>query len=864
MISKKELREKFSKKFEKYYPIEFFEKHGFKRYKCKKCGSYFWSLKERETCADISCIEKYQFIGEKIKEINYHEVWDEFKKFFESKGHKAINKYPVVCRWRNDLYFTIASIVDFQRYTEDKLVFEYPYDKLVVPQTCLRFNDIENVGITGRHFTSFQMNGQHAFGYPKTGYWKNECLEYIFEFLTKYLPKEELVFKEDVWAMPDFSAFGPCIECFYKGLEIVNSVFIEFTYKDGRIKELDQKVIDVGWGHERLVWVLNGSLTSYEAVFGPIFKKYMNFEYDKEFMKIFGKYCGILDVDDENYEENLNVLSKHLDLSLEEIKEKIGKFAAYCSILDHLRTFSYALSDYLFPSNVGGGYNIRLILRRVFYFNEKYEFNFDLLKLCKDICFFFKINFDEEIFSKILNLEYTKYKETIERGEREILNKIKKNPKFSLDELKVFYESKGISPEMILEIAERNNLKVILPENYYSIFNRDVVKKQKEEFKLDYETEILYYSDVFEFEAKILDTIEKNGKIYVVLDKSAFYPEMGGEKSDTGKIEEANVFNVIKIGKTILHEVDKKLEKGLKVRCVVDKERRFRKNCNHTGVHILNGACKKILGKHVWQNGSEVDTVKARLDITHYELPTKEQIEKIEKLCNEIISQKINVVIEEIERKEAEKKYGFGIYQGGAVPLSNLRIIKIDDHDIEACGGNHVKNTEELQYLKIIGVEKIHDGVIRFTITTGKSCIELLSNAYEELKKVKSKYNVEDLDKYISSLIEKNKELKKEIERLKKELSKKYLDGNIQYIEGVDAKTLKNIALELKKKYPNGFLMTEGIVCGFGEKFKPYIEKAAEMIGGRAGGRDLIFGGGPKKELSKKVFDEIKKELEKL
>ena len=864
-MEKKELKKKFSNEYEKYYPVEFFKKHGFKRYKCEKCGSYFWSLKERKTCSDVSCIGEYKFIGEKIKDLEYYKVWEEFKKFFESKGHKAISRYPVACRWRNDLYFTIASIVDFQRYTENKLVFVYPYDKLVVPQTCLRFNDIENVGITGRHFTCFQMNGQHAFNYPKQGYWKNECLEYIFEFLTNYLPKEELVFKEDVWAMPDFSAFGPCIECFYKGLEIVNSVFIEYTYQNNEIKELDMKVIDVGWGHERLVWVLNGSLTSYEAVFGPIFKKYLVFDYDKEFMEVFGKYCGILDVDDENYEENLKILSEHLGLNIDEIKKKIGKFAAYCSILDHLRTFSYALEDYLFPSNVGGGYNIRLILRRTFYFNEKYNFNFDLLDICKDICEYFKINFDKKLFSKILDLEYKKYKETIKRGEKEILNKIKKNPEFSLDELKVFYESKGISPEMILEIAGRNNLKVVLPENYYSIFNRDVVKKQKEEeFKLNYETEVLYYSGVYEFEANVLDVIKRNDKIYVVLDKTAFYPEMGGEKSDTGKIEETNVLKVIKIGRTILHEVSQEIKKGSKVKCIVDKNRRFRKSCNHTGVHILNGACKKVLGKHVWQNGSEVDTTKARLDITHYEIPTKEQIEKIEKLCNEIIDKEINVVVEKMKRKEAEERYGFKIYQGGAVPLDELRIIKIKDHDIEACGGNHVRNTRELKYIKIISVEKIHDGIIRFTITTSESCIELLSESYNELKEIKSKYNIDNLNKYIGSLIEKNKELKKELEKLKKELSKRHLDNNIQYIEGADAKTLKNIALELKKRHSNCFLMTESIVCGFGEKFRPFIEKAAEMIGGKAGGRDIIFGGGSKKEISKKIFEEIKKELEKL
>ncbi|MCJ7817052.1 MAG: alanine--tRNA ligase-related protein, partial [Candidatus Aenigmarchaeota archaeon] len=222
MFTKDILKRNFAKEWKKHYQLELFSEKGFIRKTCPKCGKNFWTLDpERILCGDPPC-ENYGFIGKPItkNKWDYVQTWKEFESFFKKNGHTSIPRYPVIDRWRPDLFFTIASIQDFQRIDQGNMVFENPADPLVVPQVCLRFPDIPNIGVTGRHHSSFIMSGQHSFG----NYWKDRCIQLNFEFLTKNMgiPEKELVYTEDVWAMPDFSAFGPCMETFSKGLELVN------------------------------------------------------------------------------------------------------------------------------------------------------------------------------------------------------------------------------------------------------------------------------------------------------------------------------------------------------------------------------------------------------------------------------------------------------------------------------------------------------------------------------------------------------------------------------------------------------------------------------------------------------------------
>src|SRR5208283_773926 len=256
MLSKDQLRRDFSKEPKRYYSTKLFDKEGFIRRQCKVCKKFFWTADEsRELCGEPEH-EPYSFISKKPRSVGYEEFWNKFAGFFKKNGHAIIERYPVVSRWRPDLYFTIASIQDFQRIENGKLSFEYNKNPLIVPQMCMRFNDISNVGVTGRHSTSFMMAGQHAFNYPKEGYWRDKTIALNYECLTKVVgvKKEDLSYIEDVWAMGDFSEFGPCLEFFSRGLELGNNVFTQFKYENSKTEELKGKVVDVGWGFERLIW----------------------------------------------------------------------------------------------------------------------------------------------------------------------------------------------------------------------------------------------------------------------------------------------------------------------------------------------------------------------------------------------------------------------------------------------------------------------------------------------------------------------------------------------------------------------------------------------------------------------------------
>jgi alanyl-tRNA synthetase len=218
--------------------VELFDREGFTRHTCKFCGKNFWATKETESCGDSSHTE-YSFFKDKPKASE--STWTSGRSLPHSSRRTAtteVEKYPVVSRWRQDLYFTIAGIQDFQRIENGKMSFEYPANPLVVPQVCLRFSDIENVGVTGRHFTSFMMANQTAFDYPKAGYWRDRTIDLNFNYLTTILgvKKDDLIYGEDVWAMGDFSEFGPSLESFANGSELVNSVFTQFEYVNGNIQ----------------------------------------------------------------------------------------------------------------------------------------------------------------------------------------------------------------------------------------------------------------------------------------------------------------------------------------------------------------------------------------------------------------------------------------------------------------------------------------------------------------------------------------------------------------------------------------------------------------------------------------------------
>ncbi|MEQ9715553.1 MAG: alanine--tRNA ligase [Candidatus Asgardarchaeia archaeon] len=800
MLSKDELRKKFSKDYKIHYEVDFFKQEGFIRKKCPICNRYFWTLDpDREVCGEPPC-ESYEFIGNPPtnKKFDYIEMWRFFADYFKKRGHTEIKRYPVVARWRDDLYFTIASISNFQPFVVRGEV-DPPANPLVVPQVCLRFGDLSNVGVTGRHFTSFIMGGQHAFNTKeKTIYWKNECLEMNFIFLTKWLgiPKEEIVAKEDVWV--GGGNFGPSMEYFIRGLEVVNQVFMQYEQTPEGPKELSTRVIDVGWGHERLVWISNGTPTSYECVFGPVMEKLIkhgNVDIDWDLFSRYAKLAGSLDVTEiKNISSTWEKIAKQLSVDVDYLKSTVAPMQALYAIGDHVRTLVFALTDGAIPSNVGGGYNLRVVLRRALSFLDKYNFDFTLgdvalwhIDYLKDLFPELEEAYDDII--KIFNLEAERFRKTYSRAVNMIKNILKRKKEISLEKWRELYVSHGITPEIVQEVANKENIKIDIPPDVYSVIaEKDESVPKREEKKAEIiidlsqveglpPTKTLYYEDSYikEFDAKVLKILDGNGKKYVILDKTAFYPEGGGQPGDTGEINGRSVIDTQKVGQLVVHimpEVD--FSEGDIVHGKIDWERRIQLMRHHTATHILLGSARKVLGRHVWQWGSQLNPEVSRLDITHYQSLTLDEIEKIERLINRVIMENREVITKFMDRRKAEDTYGFRLYQGGVVPGKTIRVLEVKDWDVEACGGTHVKKTGDIGLVRIVRVKRIQDGVVRIEYAVGESALDFMNRDRRLLTKAADILHVETekLPDTVLRFFNEWKQYRKELERARIELVK--------------------------------------------------------------------------------------------
>ncbi len=879
---KNEFRKRAQEKAEKYYPVKALLERGFKRYRCKVCNNYFWSLVEREVCGDPNCIGEYQFIGKKIiKPITFPEVWQRFAKFLEKFGYTPIARYPVVARWRNDLFFVEASIDDFIPYVLEG-ISEPIANPLTVPQFCLRFNDVDNVGVTGRHYTGFVMIGQHAFEKPAE-YKPEEYLEHIYLWLTEELkiPEENLQFHEDAWA--GSGKMGPSMEYFSHGLELGNQVYMQFDISTGEIRELPLKVLDMGMGQERYVWFSHGTSTSYESVMPTVVKKLFSWTglNKTELFERFLPYSGKLNLDevadiDKAWEE----VAKLLNVDTKALKQEVYPLTALFAIAEHTRTLLIALHDGALPSNVGGGYNLRVILRRCFNFTEKFSWDIELEKVLEEHANYLKPQYPElsenlEEIYEIIDHERKKYGETKKKA-REILSKLKKE-EITKEKMVELYDSHGITPE---ELKER--LGVEIPGDFYKLVTeRHARIERKEEKKLpkvEEITEKLYYSDedVQEFTARIVRIIDD----WVVLDKTAFYPRGGGQEPDSGMIGNSKVTDVEQSGNAVLHKVDKITFKERDVvRCTVDRKRRERIRVHHTAVHVLNGACRKILGEHVWQAGSYKDDKKARLDITHYKALTKEEVEKIEKVCNEIIAKSLEVEKFSLPRNEAESKFGFRLYQGGAVPGREIRVIKIDDFDVEACGGLHVDNTSQIQGILITNVSKIQDAVVRIELVAGEALEEFASFVENQIEKLKTllKAEEDELVAKVKEFLERKEKLEDEIRKRAREKAEKLSEivefkkiGKLKvYVSEteLDFEEMKELSRKISSKDTVIVLLGKDnfIFASAGEETGIHvgalIKELCEKFQGKGGGSETVAQGFVKQREG--VVEWILKRLEK-
>jgi alanyl-tRNA synthetase len=881
------------------YRVKLFDEMGFMRKKCKECGQYFWTLDpDRETCGDSPC-DKYSFIGNPItkKKYTYNEMVKEYIKFFEENGHTPIKRSPVIARrWRDDILLTIASIAVFQPWVTKGIV-EPVANPLVIAQPCIRLNDIDNVGRTGRHMTCFTMAAHHAFNKEDDfKYWTDKTVELCFNFMKRLgIDEKSITFIESWWEGGGNA--GPCYEVITHGVELATLVFMQYEKIGDSYKEIPLKIVDTGYGIERFVWASQGTPTAYDAVFGNIVKKLKeNAGIDKIFesqdsssiasaqdveriLAESATLAGLMDIENVG---DLRVLRKKvaekIGMDVNELDKILSPLEYIYAIADHTRCLSFMFGDGIVPSNVREGYLARLVLRKTLRYMDKVGISIPLKEIIcmqledlKDL--YPELMEMKDYIMDVVDAEEKKYIQTINRGRGIVERMVKSKTEISLDDLIELYDSNGLPPEVVQDIVEEINkkgkkeIKVTVPDNFYTIVAERHEEEGVEEPKAKKqelpdvdapETELLFYKNPKqkEFEGKVLRTVGD----YVILDKTIFYPEGGGQKYDIGYLNDIKVLEVQKKNGIVYHKVPEvsRFKEGDIVKGTIDWINREKLMRNHTATHIINAAAQKVLGKHVWQTGSNVDTEKGRLDITHYERITREQLKEIEKIANDIVLKGINVKSSFMSRNEAEQKYGFRIYQGGVVPGNTLRIIEIEGTDVEACGGTHCENTSEVGFIKILKTERIQDGVERLEYTSG-------TNSVEEVQKIED-FLIESADilgvpttqlpKTVKRFFEEWKEQKKTIEELQKKIGefKKYELANkfekvgeydvlVELVTGTQ-KELMSIADNITGENSIVVLLNENnyILCKRGKNVNLSMKELIRTIA-KGGGKDDLAQG---------------------
>jgi len=907
---------------ESEYHVPFFDELGYVRKRCPICGEYFWTQNpDQKTCEESTSegCAPLTFINNSPtrRRYSFQEMREAFLSFFEKRGHARIKPYPVVARWRDDLYFTSASIVDFQPYVTNGIT-PPPANPLVISQPCIRFVDVDNVGPTfGRHLTIFEMGGHHAFNYPdKEVYWKDQTVRYHHEFVTKELgvKSEEVVYKEDVWSGGGNA--GPDLETVVRGLELATLVFMKFKVVDGEFVELPIRTVDTGYGIERYTWLSQGSLSCFHAVYGPILDKVLKMagisRVDNKLLAKVAEVSGAMILKKiVDRTEVRRKVAERVGISVDELNKTLIPVENAFAVVDHTKCLAFMLAEGIVPSNVREGYLTRLMLRRTYRLLRMLAIEEKLLDIIdlqiaswsRD---FPRLKEMRDNILEILKVEQDKFKETLKRG-RLLVKRITQDlkakglstiPKETLIEL---YDSHGLPPEVVEETAEVEGFQVKAPENFYAeVAERHVQAPPPQEVeKIEGlealvsdlpETRMLYYEDAYlrEFEAKVLRVLDDK---YVVLEKTAFYPEGGGQPADHGYLEfdktRSEVVDIQKIGNVIVHVIKGSAPKeGDKVVGALNWERRNSLMKHHTATHLLVGAARRVLGEHVWQAGAQKDVESSRLDISHFRRLNLDEIHEIERLANQAVARNIPVETAWMPREEAEKRYGFRLYQGGVVPGREIRVVKSGDWEVEACGGTHLKNTGEIGFIKIIHTERIQDGVERIEFSAGLPALKAVQKNEKSLWKISELLNapIEKLEEATERLVEEWKEARRERERLIEQFAvsgrelelrvAKPIDG-IKFVkqefEQPDVDLMIKTASELVKRNPEMVVVFHGanrktarIVVMAGKKAvnrginsSEIAGAVASLLGGGGSGRfDFAQGGGT---LVKKIPDALMK-----
>lgn len=780
---------------------------GFVSKTCSSCGSIFWTLdSKRSTCGDADC-EGYSFIGETLanRSYNNNEMRSLFIDYFK-KDHTFLEPYPVVPRWREDVLLVNASIYDFQPHVTSGIV-KPPANPIVMSQPCVRMVDVDLVGETGRHLTSFEMMCHDSFNSAKESiYWIDGTIERSYNFLSDALGVEpELItYKEKPWSGGGNG--GEAVEVFVRGLEVATLVFMDMkldpsgpTEIDGeRYSKMNMQIVDTGYGLERLSWMSYGTPTIYDFLYPDIIKRItdsakvdpINLEIMEKVTNLSSK-TGIFGVN----ELAKNLYEKDTKYSIDQLTDEIRHAKAIYTIADHTRSTLFMLSNHVIPSNVKVGYLARILIRRALRnlsvlgmdnilveLMEQHARNFS--GILKDVPW--------DFIRQAVSEESVKYDTALSKGESIVSRIIEKSGSISTQDALKLYDSHGLDPETVSRIAEKHGTTLKIPANFqeqvvklHSQESRD--RKSKEVFP-EIETRPLYYDDtgILDFSAIVL----YSGNKKVILNQTAFYPEGGGQPCDLGYLEigskKIKVNYVEKRGKTIIHHVSEDIPERTRLSGHVDVFRRRRLMLHHSATHLLLAVSREILGEHVWQAGAQKGVEESRIDITHFSKLTPAEIEKIERRCLEYITEGRSITVRNMDWYKAVEKFGFTLFQGGTPLDSKLRVVEIDGVDAEGCGGTHMKNTNQLGFIKIIRADSVQEGIQRLIFSAGEAAISYVQKLYGSMRQIQSTLGT-DVDGAFDSfqkVYDQNIEQAKRLETMRKEKVNALISGAEVYSHG--------------------------------------------------------------------------------
>ena len=666
-------------------------------------------------------------------------------------------------------------------------------------------------------------------------YWIDQCVRYCDDMLVNTFGIEpaDITYIENPWSGGGNA--GPALEVIVGGLELATLVFMNLEeHEDGdveikglRYREMPLQIIDTGYGLERFCWAAAGTSTIYEAIYPESvgwLKQIVGFDSMVEGLGLgvdtddllaeLSQLAGILNIDvgtdvDSLYQRLVERLGDGgVDISVSDLKRLTEPLSSIYAIPDHMHAICNMLGDGLVPSNAKAGYLVRMMARRVCRMKGDLGIDVSLRDLAAH---HIDTHLDMDGFVQsrdgiliILDLEEARYHEMLRKGEaavRTALRELPQDAHNAPDEVLFrLAEERGLNPEMVVSIARKlgwENLSVRVG------FAADMAARNAERtkaaakgkekghiFQTDFPpTRQDYYSDTSqtEFSAVVLDckpltkaqinSLNLSSEVVeppthcVVLDSTLFYPEGGGQLGDQGSLGTARVVDTRIESGVIYHLTNSSVEEG-DITGKIDWERRRQLMDHHTAVHIVGGSARAILGPHIWQAGSNKGGRYARIDLTHYSRLSRDDLDKIEDHANDIIAK--NPVVEKLvlDRAEADVQFGFELYQGGPPKHSQIRIIKIGDHDVQACGGTHHDNTGEVSELRIIRSSQVQDGVERLQIVAGETAREhariqerLLNESSEVLG-----VSPEDLPSAVSRFFDEWKNQQKKIESLEAEI----------------------------------------------------------------------------------------------